>query len=157
MTSWIARIVYRRGLRQLERGDLDALLARFSDRCRLVFVGETPLGADLEGLPQIRRWFARFQRLLPSPRFEIQRLVVAGPLWNQTLASHVCIRSVVDGEPYQNQFGHFLTLRWGKIVEDVILEDTQKWERACRRLAAAGVEEASALPMTMAGDSATGL
>jgi len=58
------------------------------------------------------------------------------------------ITRTIDGQPRRNQFGHFLTLGWGKIVEDVILEDTQKWERACRRLVAAGVVEAGASPLT---------
>ncbi len=97
---------------------------------------------------RIRCWFERFRRLLPNPRFEIERLVISGPLWNQCLASHTVIRSTVDGEPYENQFGHFLRLRWGKVVDDLIIEDTQRWERACRRLIAAGVDEAAAAPMT---------
>ena len=147
MIRAITRAVYRRGLRALERGDLDALLAVFSPRCTLTFVGETPLGAHLSTPSDIRRWFERFRRLLPNPRFEIQRLVIGGPLWDQRLASHTVIRSTVDGEPYENQFGHFLTLRWGKVVNDLIIEDTQRWERACRRLVAAGVAEAGAPPL----------
>jgi hypothetical protein len=42
--------------------------------------------------------------------------------------AHVIIRSRVAGEPYENQFAQFLTLRWGRVVEDVILEDTATWE-----------------------------
>ncbi len=63
------------------------------------------------------------------------------------LAAHVEIRSSIDGEPYQNQFAHFLTLRWGKVVDDLIVEDTQRWAAACVRLAAAGMTDASAAPM----------
>ena len=63
------------------------------------------------------------------------------------LAAHVVIRSTVAGEPYENQFAHFLTLRWGKVVDDLILEDTQRWARACERLAAAGIDEASEGPL----------
>ena len=36
----------------------------------------------------------------------------------------------------------------GKVVDDLIIEDTQMWERACRRLAEAGVAEAAESPMT---------
>ena len=56
--------------------------------------------------------------------------------------------SRVAGEPYQNQFAQFLTLRWGKVTEDVILEDTATWEDASRRLAAAGDTEAAGPPLT---------
>jgi ketosteroid isomerase-like protein len=152
MITKIARGQYLKGLGALERGDIDGLLTQFDERCSLTFVGDTPLGADgLSTTADIRRWFERFVRLLPSPRFEIQRLVVSGPPWNMRLASHVKIRGTVCGEPYENQFAHFLTLRWGKVTDDLILEDTQMWERACTRLAAAGVSEASEGPLIAAG------
>ncbi|HXC53537.1 MAG TPA: nuclear transport factor 2 family protein [Candidatus Limnocylindrales bacterium] len=147
IVRWITGLVYSRGLRALERGDLDSLLANFSESCTLTFAGDSPLGAKLSTAAELRLWFERFRRLLPEPRFEIRRLVISGPPWNQRLASHAIIRSTVGGEPYENQFGHFLTLRWGKVVDDLIIEDTQMWERACRRLIAAGVDEAAEKPM----------
>ncbi|MEW9552014.1 nuclear transport factor 2 family protein [Nonomuraea sp. NPDC050783] len=144
MIGRVAAAVYRRGLAALERGDIDALLANFRADCELIFISDTALGAHLSTRAGLRRWFERFGRLLPDPRFEIQRLVVAGPLWNQRLAAHVIIRSTVLGEPYQNQFAQFLTMRWGKVVEDLILEDTLTWHGASRRLVAAGHPEAGA-------------
>jgi ketosteroid isomerase-like protein len=143
MITRITRHQYLKGLAALQRGDIDGLLEQFADHCVLEFVGESPLGARLQGTADLRRWFERFLRLLPSPRFEIVRLVVSGPPWHQRLASHMIIRSTVDGQPYQNQFAHFLTLRWGRVVDDLVLEDTQTWERACTRLVAAGVAEAA--------------
>lgn len=147
MIGRITAAIYRRGLAAVERGDIDALLANFRADCELIFVSDTALGARLSNRADLRRWFERFGRLLPDPRFEIQRLVVGGPLWNQRLAAHVIIRSEVLGEPYQNQFAQFLTLRWGKVVEDLILEDTLTWKRASRRLMAAGYAEAGAMPV----------
>ncbi len=120
----IARHLYLEGLRELERNDLDALLMRFDDEATLIFVGDAPLGTELSASADVRLWFERFRRLLPDPRFEVQRLLVSGPPWNQRLAAHVLISSTVDGEPYQNQFAHFLRLRWGKVTDDLILEDT---------------------------------
>jgi hypothetical protein len=70
-----------------------------------------------------------------------------GPVWDQRIAAHVIIRSRVASEPYQNQFAQFLTLRWGKVAEDLILEDTATWEAASRRLAAAGDIGAAAPPL----------
>jgi hypothetical protein len=72
---------------------------------------------------------------------------VSGMPWKLHLASHVVIHSRINGEPYENQFAHFLTLKWGKVVDDLVLEDTQMWARACDRLAAAGVAEATAAPL----------
>jgi ketosteroid isomerase-like protein len=151
MFTGIARSQYLKGLTALERGDVDALLTQFDPGCTLTFVGDTPLGAQLDNRGDLRAWFERFGRLLPGPRFAIQRLVVSGPPWRLRLAAHVLITGTVAGEPYENQFAHFLTIRWGKVIDDLILEDTQQWERACRRLVAAGVAEAGEGPLQPTG------
>ena len=143
----IAAGTYLRGLAATERGDFDQVLAPFRPDCELIFVSQTALGARLSGQADVRRWFERFRRLLPDPLFDVQRLVIGGPVWNQRIAAHVIIRSHVASEPYENQFAQFLTLRWGKVAEDFILEDTATWEAASRRLAAAGNLEAAAPPL----------
>ena len=144
----IAARTYLRGLAATERGDFDQVLSQFRPDCELVFIGRTALGARLSGQADLLRWFERFRRLLPDPSFDVQRLVIGGPVWDQRIAAHVIIRSRVAGEPYENQFAQFLTLRWGKVAEDVILEDTATWEAASRRLAAAGDLEAAGPPLT---------
>ena len=144
----IAASTYLRGLAAVERGDFDQALRQFRPACEFVFVSRTALGARLSGKADLLRWFERFRRLLPDPLFDVQRLVIGGPVWNQRIAAHVIIRSRVAGEPYENQFAQFLTLRWGKVVEDLILEDTAIWEAASRRLAAAGNTEAAGPPLT---------
>jgi len=143
----IAARTYLRGLAATERGDFDQVLSQFRPDCELVFIGRTALGARLSGQADLLRWFERFRRLLPDPSFDVRRLVIGGPVWNQRIAAHVIIRSRVAGESYQNQFAQFLTLRWGKVSEDLILEDTATWEAASRRLAAAGNVEAAGLPL----------
>lgn len=51
----------------------------------------------------------------------------------------------------ENRFAHFLRFRWGRVVSDHVIEDTQRFESVCARLAAAGVAEASAEPIQDAG------
>jgi ketosteroid isomerase-like protein len=136
-----------RGLAAAERGDVGQVLAQSGPGCEFVFVRRTARGARLSGPADLRRWFERFRRLLPDPAFDVQRLVVGGPMWDQRIAAHVIIRSRVGGEPHENQFAQFLTLRRGKVAEDLILEDTATWEAASRRLAA-GDTEAAAPPST---------
>ena len=144
----IAASTYLRGLTAVEHGDFDQVLTQFRPDCEFVFVSRTALGARLSGQADLRRWFERFRRLLPDPAFDVRRLVIGGPVWNQRIAAHVIIRSRVAGVPYENQFAQFLTLCWGKVAEDLILEDTATWEAASRRLAAAGDVEAAGPPLT---------
>lgn len=104
------------------------------------------------GPGQAGGWFERFRRLVPNRSFEIQRALVTGPPWHHQLAAHVLIRSTIAVEqPYENQFAHFLTLRWGKVIDGLVLEATQRWDRACQRLVAAGVDEAGAPPLVGVG------
>jgi hypothetical protein len=55
---------------------------------------------------------------------------------------------LADGSRYQNVVHQFLRMRWGKITEVRTLEDTAVLERTLDRLAAAGIEEAHAAPIT---------
>jgi ketosteroid isomerase-like protein len=48
----------------------------------------------------------------------------------------------VAGEPYRNEVAQTIELRWGRITRIRTLEDTQKLDRALRRLAEAGVPQA---------------
>jgi len=144
----VARSKYVSGLAALERGDLDVLLQEFADELDFSFAGDSPLGARLHTRQGLWLWFERLHRLLPHPRFEIHDVLVQGWPWDLRMAIRASINSTVLGEPYRNDFHQFLRLRWMKVVEDYVLEDTQRWERACHRLAAAGIVEASAGPIT---------
>jgi ketosteroid isomerase-like protein len=155
MVSTIARRRYLRGLALLERGELDALLNQFHPRCEFTFAGQTALGAWLGTRAALRAWFERFHRLLPEPRFEVQEVVVSGWPWDVRLAARVKIRSTVLGEAYENDFTQFLRLRRGLVIADHVMEDTQRFERACARLAAAGVAEAAAVPISDSGVEGT--
>ncbi len=77
---------------------------------------------------------------MPSPP---QEVVIDGWPWDVRIAARVLIRSTVAGEPYANEFCQFLRLRGGRVVW-YVMEDAQRFERACARLGAAGVREATA-------------
>lgn len=147
MFAFIARRQYLRGLAHLEQGAFDELLAQFDPSCEFTFVGRSPLGARLRSREALRRWFARLHTLLPRPRFEVRELLVTGWPWALHLAARVVIRSTVAGEPYENQFAQFLRIHWGRVVWDYVLEDTQRFDGAVARLAAAGMAEATADPI----------
>jgi ketosteroid isomerase-like protein len=147
MFAALVRHQYQRGLAALERGDLDDLLRNFNPSCTFVFVGHTPLGARLTSRAALRRWFERFHRLLPHPRFEIRELAISGWPWDVRVAARATIRSTVAGEAYENEFAQFLHLQWGRVVWDYVLEDTQRFEQACSRMVRAGQAEAAAEPI----------
>ncbi len=147
MFAFIARRQYLQGLAHLERGAFDELLGQFDPSCDFTSVGRSPLGARLRSREALRRWFVRLHTLLPRPRFEVRELLITRWPWALHLGARVVIRSTVAGEPYENQFAQFLRIHWGRVVWDDVLEDTQRFDRAVARLAAAGTEEATADPI----------
>jgi ketosteroid isomerase-like protein len=64
------------------------------------------------------------------------------------MAIRASIHGTAIGEHYRNEFGQFLRLRNMKVTEDYVIEDTQRFERLCRRLLDAGITEAGADPIT---------
>ena len=150
MWKRIAKRRYTNGLAALSRGDVEEVLEQFAPNVRFVFVGDHSLGTDLGSKEEVREWFGRLFRLLPNARFEPQEVLVDGRPWDIRIAARVLIRSTVAGDPYTNEFCQFLRLRNGRVVWDYVLEDTQRFERASARLAAAGVEEAVAPPLGIA-------
>jgi ketosteroid isomerase-like protein len=53
-----------------------------------------------------------------------------------------------DGVPYVNSGAHVIGLRWGKAVYIHGYLDTLPLVESCRRMAAAGIEEAGAPPIS---------
>lgn len=125
----VARIV-RRAFVAFNRGDAGPALARFADDVHFTFAGEHALSADLRGRDRARAWFARLFALLPALRFTVHDVAVRGWPWNTVVLTRFSDVSLLDGAPFENQGTQFLRLRWGRVVEDHILVDTQRLAQA---------------------------
>jgi hypothetical protein len=63
-------------------------------------------------------------------------VLVNGWPWRTVVASHLVITTTLpDGSPYRNEGMQLLRLRWGRVVEDLIFEDTLKLDAVLRRFA----------------------
>lgn len=147
MWKRIAKRRYTKSLAALTGGEVEAVLEQFAPDVRFLFVGDSPLGSELHSKDEVREWFRRLFRLMPNPVLDPQEVLVDGWPWDVRIAARLLIHSTVAGEPYTNEFAQFLRLRRGRVVMDYVLEDTQRFERACARLAAAGIEEAVDPPL----------
>lgn len=114
----------------------------------MTFVGDTCLGGTRTTHASMRAWFERLFRLLPDAHFEMTSLAIDGRPCNTRIARTFTIAATVLDEPYKNVFAQHVHLRWGKIAGYTIYEDSLRFERLCDRLAAAGVTEARANPIT---------
>ncbi|MEV6755500.1 nuclear transport factor 2 family protein [Streptomyces sp. NPDC051214] len=117
------------------RGDSGAAaVAMAAPDLRFRFVGDGVLGADLRGRDAFADWFERAGRCIPGMRLSLTDVVVAGWPWSTTVVVRLRIEATLaDGSPYENEGIQWARIRWGRMVEDTVLEDTLRLEQAWRR------------------------
>ncbi len=135
----IVRRIMRAGFRRMSvTHDASQLVAQFSDDAVLVLSGDHDLGGEQRGREAIARWFARLFAMFPGFAIEPLAIVVAGPPWATTAATRFRITATLpDGSPYTNEGMQFVRIRFGRILEDRIYEDTAKLSSALEKIAAA--------------------
>jgi ketosteroid isomerase-like protein len=131
----IVRSRLRRAYRQMSSGDYESVLKRFSPSVVFEFAGSHELGGELRGLDAVRPVFRRIFDRFPDLRLEPQAIVVNGMPWNTVVAVRFTVSATVAGEPYRNEGMQFARLRFGRVVEDRLYEDTQKLATALERIA----------------------
>lgn len=149
MYKTIVKSKARKGYDLLNAGRFDELVAQFSPDVLFVFAGDHALAARVRGRDRALAWFERVGRLLPGLRFEPQTIVVDGWPWDTRVATHFTVEATLDGgRDYRNAGLQLIRLRWGKVVEDHLHEDTQKVAEALAYLRERGMDEASAAPIS---------
>ncbi len=126
MLSWIARQIISRIMARARAGDIGPTLALDSADVHFMFPGDSSWSGDYRGKDEHRRWLERLVRV--GVKTHPDEVVASGWPWNTT----VCIRgrSYLDapgGERiYDNRFVIWGKLRWGKLCDYEVYEDTQK-------------------------------
>jgi ketosteroid isomerase-like protein len=139
MRRALTRAVVDRIYAALGRGDPGPALRAFSARGRLHFPGEHSWAIDTTDAQARRAWFERFAAARPDLR--AHDVVVSGWPWRMS----VCVvfedslRDATGAVAYRNQGVQYLQLRWGRIVLDRLVMDTQ-------RVAAYDVHSSDAAP-----------
>ena len=149
MYKTIARRRTRGIFEALGRHEHQALLKDLGAEVRHVFPGDHALGGERHSPEAMGRWFQRLYRLFPELDFEVKRISVSGPPWDLWIAVEWVDRGkAADGVPYENEGAHWLRIQRGKGTYVHAYLDTENVSDACRRMAAAGIEEAAAPPIT---------
>lgn len=139
----------RRAFGYINAGAYERVLPQFAASHRHVMYGRHPLAGERRTLASTAQWYARLARLLPGLRFDIAAIAVAGWPWRTVATVTWQDRfTLPDGGTGSNQGVHEFELRWGRVHSMVIHCDTAKLENYCRRMAAAGMAEAAAAPIT---------
>lgn len=144
----VARQVRARFL-AVEQHDAAQLLHRVAEDVHHAFAGDHALGGERHDRVAFGQWLSRLARLCPTMSFELQHVLVSGPPWHVRVAAHWTARvQPAAGPAYDNAGVHLLRIRQGRLVELLAFEDSQVVAQACERMAALGVDEAGAPPIT---------
>lgn len=133
----------------LSAGEWEKMTRSVADDVHHTFPGDHALGGERHSRAAMERWFERLYRLYPELHFEVHHVVATGWPWTTTIAVQWSdAGTCADGAPYANAGAHVIRLRWGKGVDVHAYLDTTVIEASCRRMAAAGIAEAAAAPIT---------
>lgn len=110
------------------------------------------MGGERTGRDAVARWLGRVGRLGKQLHIKVGDVWVSGWPWNTT----VIVRwdsvdpSVImsDGSTYMNHGVHIIRMKWGKVYDIDVNEDSQRVAENMKSQLAAGVEEAGAPPLT---------
>jgi ketosteroid isomerase-like protein len=153
MYKMIVRAKLRRLYAGVGQGNWQPIVDSFADPFVYRFVGDTPLGGTRRTKAAMAAWWTRILTLCPGAALTPQRIVVEGWPWNTTVMTYVHFNATIPGPggtgsvPYQNEVMQLMTLRWGRITQVLTIEDTQRFARILPNLAAAGIAEATAVPI----------
>lgn len=142
----IVKRQYRRAWKAMNAHDYRAIIDQFAPRFRMTFIGDTTLGGTRTTRESMAAWFERLFRLFPDASFEMREVAIDGPPWRTRVAGLFTLRATVQGEPYENVFTQFVTLRYGRIAWYEVYEDSLRFANLCERIAPE-VPEALAAPI----------
>ena len=130
-------------------GDAPAIMAAFAPRFEHGFLGDHALGGLRTSHAATAECYARLYRLLPDISFEVTRIAVRGLPWaTLVVADWTETNSGTDGVRTSNAGHHIVEIAWGRITRLTIVTDTAVLQKTLDRLAARGVAEAHAAPIT---------
>ena len=111
--------------------------------------GAHALGGERHDKEDLRRWFERLGRVLPTLHLTVTNIWVKGWPWHTTVfARWDGTATLLNGDAsYVNRGLHVFTLRWGKVYALEEFQDSQEAARGLAAQAAAGLKEAVAEPI----------
>jgi ketosteroid isomerase-like protein len=144
----IVRGQIRRAFDQVGAGNWSAVMPRMATDVFHSFPGDNALGGERQSREALGRWFGRLFRLFPGFRFDVKRVISGGWPWSTWVAVEWTNRiTAADGEAGENAGVTWFDIRWARTTSIREYLDSERVTDACRRMAAAGIEEAAAAPI----------
>jgi ketosteroid isomerase-like protein len=126
MLSWLAKRLISYNMARTRAGDIEPTLRLDAPDVTFRFPGENSWGGEFRGKAQVRKWLERF--IAVGLQIYPDEVVAAGWPWRST----VCVRGTdhlrsATGEfVYENRYVIWGHLRWGRLTDYEVYEDTEK-------------------------------
>jgi ketosteroid isomerase-like protein len=126
MFSWLNMQFVSWLMARTRMGDIRPTVMLDAKDIRFVFPGDNSFSGDFRGAAEHRRWLERLVRV--GVMTEPDEVAVSGWPWRTTL----CVRgrswrdSPSGERVYENRFVIWGTMRWGRLYDYEVYEDTQK-------------------------------
>jgi ketosteroid isomerase-like protein len=126
MLSWLARRALAHNLSRNNAGDIRATLLMEHPDVVFRFPGQNSWGGEFHGKAQVRRWLERLVAV--GLQMELDEVIATGWPWRSRVA--VRGRDHLHGPGgelvYENRFVIWGHLRWGRLADYEVYEDTEK-------------------------------
>jgi ketosteroid isomerase-like protein len=144
MLSWIVTKLVSRMMAGLRRGDYSLVLRLDADDVRLRFPGDSSWGGEFRGKAEHEQWLRRF--VAAGLQIFPDQVVAKGLPWKLTLCvrGHIYLRDPEGATVYENRYVIWGLIRWGKLKEYEVFEDTEKTEGLDQYLAGPQLSRSSA-------------
>ncbi|MBL8163051.1 MAG: nuclear transport factor 2 family protein [Anaerolineae bacterium] len=148
MYHQVVRRIIQGAFRHLNQHNPEQVVAMFAPTLIHSFAGESALGGVRSSPETSIQWYQRLFRLFPDLRFKVNSIVIAGQPWDTRAAIQFRVELTPPyGGHYSNEVAQFIRIRWGRITELYLYEDTHKLEGLLSQMAQAGIAEAAAAPI----------
>jgi len=149
MYYYIVKSLVRKSFDQVNRRQFDDLLKSVSPGVRHSFAGNHALGGVRNDSGAFKAWLERLAKVMPTLQIQIRDIKVTGwPHHTLAIVRWSAGATLQNGEPYLNHGVHFVTLKWAKVTEIEVYEDSQLVANTLQKQFDAGIREAMAAPIT---------
>ena len=145
MYNYLVKKLVRKSFGLVNERRFDELLESTAANVRHSFAGDHALGGIRNDKVAFKAWLERLARVTPNLCIKVNHIIVKG-LPNNTLAivRWTATATMENGDPYLNKGVHFITLRWGKVTEIDVYEDTLAVYNGLEKQYTSGIKEAKA-------------
>jgi ketosteroid isomerase-like protein len=149
MYHTIIKRIVRQNFHNVSLGNFDAVVAGCVPNFRHRFAGEHTFGGERQSAAGFRAWLERVARLSPKFYFDVHDITVEGWPWHTKAVVRWTKHDLhPNGQVTQHWGIHFIVIKWFRGVSIDVYPDTAAVQNEVNALAAAGVAEALAAPIT---------